>query len=71
MDGSGLTAFFYEDLSHRQFWIETLEVIRWWPLIYQSAARHPQGTGFVMKFKGKDFKKIYDPPGGEQWAQPP
>jgi hypothetical protein len=56
-----LTAFFFEDFARRNFWIQARDVIHWWPTICQAARESPVGTGFAIRPKAKDLKKIYDP----------
>jgi len=59
---SRLTAFFFGDgWASRSYWHQAEDIVRWWPRIVLEAAKAPQGKGFLIPLKGKEFQVIYDP----------
>jgi hypothetical protein len=59
---SRLTAFFMGDgFASKSFWPQTLELVRWMPLILDKARSCPRGAGFLCPLKGSQFNQIYDP----------
>jgi hypothetical protein len=59
---SGLTAFFLGDgFSSRKFWVQAGELVKWCPIIVDTAKRCTTGSGFLLPFKGSEPKLIYEP----------
>lgn len=59
---SGLTAFFFGDgWSSRKYWVQATELVRWIPIIVKIASDSRPGSGFLLPFKGKEPKQIYEP----------
>jgi hypothetical protein len=59
---SGLTAFFLDDgWASRKFWVQAAELVRWWPVIVETARTCTPGSGFLLKFKASDPRLIYSP----------
>ena len=57
---SGLTAFFFDSgFSSRQFWVQSEEMVRCWPIIMSTAKVAPKGSGFLLKFKARQPTPIY------------
>jgi hypothetical protein len=58
---SGLTSFFFGGgFSEKNRWVQTLEVVRYWPEIVQAAREAKTGTGFLLPLKGTKPKLLYD-----------
>jgi PIN domain-containing protein len=55
---SGLTAFFFVDLSRQAYYAQAAEVIRWWPQIVLTARQATPGTGFRLLRSGKEPERI-------------
>jgi hypothetical protein len=59
---AGFTAFFLDDgWSSKSFWIQAAELIRWWPIIAETARTCKHGSGFRLPFKGKSPQRLYEP----------
>lgn len=59
---SGLTAFFLGDgWSSKKYWIQATELVRWIPIIIETSNHCRPGSGFLLPFKGKEPKRIYEP----------
>lgn len=58
---SRLTGFFFEELTSHKFWVQAREMVHWWPTICETARKATPGTGFLIKFKAKELKTIYEP----------
>jgi hypothetical protein len=59
---SGLTAFFLADgWAQRRFWVQASELVRWFPVMVETARRCTPGSGFLLPFKGTAPTKIYPP----------
>ncbi|MGH7720938.1 MAG: hypothetical protein ACREON_19090 [Gemmatimonadaceae bacterium] len=59
---SGLTAFFLADgWAGRRFWVQAAELVRWWPVIVETAQTCSSGSGFLLPFKGNEPRLIYEP----------
>jgi PIN domain-containing protein len=59
---SRLTAFFFGGgFADRGFWIQALEVVRWWPKIIEVARSARRGSGYLLPFKGSEPKPLYPP----------
>ena len=59
---SGLTAFFLDDgWSSKKFWVQAAELVRWWPIIVDTARSCRVGCGFLLKFKAKEPRLIFEP----------
>lgn len=59
---TGLTSFFFgAGFAEKDRWIQTLEVVRWWPVILRAAHEADRGTGFLLPFKGREIKPFYLP----------
>lgn len=56
---SGLTAFFFQDLSRHGRWVQLLEVVRFWPEIEQKARAAHSMRGYICPFKAKELRQIY------------
>jgi hypothetical protein len=57
---SGLTAFFLADnWSSRKFWVQAPELIRWFPIIVETAKSCNPGSGFLLKFQGTKPEPLY------------
>ncbi len=60
---SGLTAFFLDDgWASKKFWVQAGELVRWCPVIIDTARTCAQGSGYRLPFKGTEPKLIYTPP---------
>jgi hypothetical protein len=55
---SGLTAFFFVDLSRHAHFAQAAEVIRWWPHIVLTARQAAPGTGFRLLRSGKEPEQV-------------
>ena len=59
---TGLTSFFFSGgFAEKNRWIQTLEVVRWWPEILRTATQAPRGTGYLLPLKGSEPKPLYEP----------
>jgi hypothetical protein len=59
---AGFTVFFLDDgWSSRNFWTQAAELIRWWPIIIETARNCARGSGFRLPFKGSKPQPIYLP----------
>lgn len=59
---SGLTTFFFGDKwASRSYWNQAEDIVRWWPAIVLEAQRAPQGRGYLIPVKPKEFRVIYEP----------
>jgi hypothetical protein len=59
---TGLTSFFFgAGFADKGRWVQTLEVVRWWPVVVQAARDTPRGTGYLMPFKGRELRALYAP----------
>ena len=59
---SGLTAFFLADgWSSKKHWVQAAELIRWMPTVIDTAIGCRRGSGFLLPFKGREPKTIYEP----------
>lgn len=60
---TGLTSFFmgggFADKNH---WVQTLELVRWWPAVLREAKSATRGTGFLLPLKGSDKPKVFYAP---------
>ncbi len=59
---SGLTAFFLDDgWASKKFWVQAAELVRWCPIIIETARSCAPGSGYRLPFKGAEPKLIYQP----------
>lgn len=59
---SGLTAFFLDETwSRKQIWVQSYELVGWFPVIVQTARDCLPGSGFKLPSKGKAPQNIYVP----------
>ncbi len=59
---SGLTAFFLDDSwARRKFWVQAGELVRWWPIVMDTAKDCASGSGYRLPFKGDKPILIYTP----------
>jgi hypothetical protein len=59
---SGLTAFFLGDgWASKKHWVQATELVRWMPIIIETSTNCRPGSGFLLPFKGKAPKAIYEP----------
>ncbi|MGH7623695.1 MAG: hypothetical protein ACREOJ_00055 [Gemmatimonadaceae bacterium] len=59
---SRLTAFFFEESwSRRRFWVQASELVRWWPVLLETAGTCTRGSGYLLPFKGNTPRLIYGP----------
>jgi hypothetical protein len=57
---SGLTAFFLDHgWMDKKLWVQAAELIRWWPIIMDTAKECTPGSGFLLPFKGSVPRKIF------------
>ena len=53
--------FLAEGWAQRRFWIQAMELVRWFPIIIETARRCQPGSGFLLSFKGSEPNRIYPP----------
>ena len=59
---SQLTAFFLdEDWARAKFWTQAAELVRWCPVIIDTAKRGRRGAGYRLPIKGSKPKLFYEP----------
>lgn len=59
---SGLTAFFLdENWPRKRFWVQSLELVKWFPIIVETAGQCAPGSGYKLPSQGKAPKLIYTP----------
>ena len=59
---AGLTAFFLDETwSNRKFWTKSVEIVRWFPIVIETAKACAPGSGFRLPFQGREPKLIYEP----------
>jgi hypothetical protein len=59
---AGFTVFFLDDgWANRNFWTQASELVRWWPIITETAKSCKAGSGFRLPFKGTQSQLIYEP----------
>jgi len=55
-----LTAFFFAPgYADKGYWVQVEELVRWWPKITDKVKTAPKGSGYLMPFKGKEFRDLY------------
>jgi len=60
---TGLTSFFFAgNFADRRFWVQTLEMVRWWPEIVLTAKDAKKGTGYLLPFKGTGSPRLFYQP---------
>lgn len=59
---SGMTAFFLDNgWANKKFWVQAAEIVRWFPIIVETAKECSVGAGFILPFQGKEPKIVYRP----------